>query len=392
MRYSNEKLFSLKNMEKVIRNAKIPFNNTIIDNTDVLINNNVIKYVGHLEEEQLKGKEIIDASGCYLVPGFIDCHTHGFNGCRAEDSSDKLRRMAIEYARRGITGFYATVGPENNKEYFRIFQEYRKAFGAEYPGARFLGLHLEGPYLSFEKKGAMDEKKLRQIVPGELQELIAAGSDIIKIMIIAPELDGACEAISKINNSGITVSIGHSMATYTQAMSAIQAGATQATHTYNAMRDFNHREAGIIGASALSDKIYCELIMDCVHVSIEAMKMLINLKGTDKIIAISDGDAMGGSNCPDQKIGDYTIKDGAIYLKDGTLCGSTRDLADHFRTLIVKLGMGIPDAVKMTSTNCSDHMKINKGRIEAGYDADFNLVGDSFKVCKTFVAGKLVAY
>jgi N-acetylglucosamine-6-phosphate deacetylase len=377
-------------MEKIIRNAKIPFNNIVMENTDVLIENNVIKYVGHLKEEQLKDKEIIDASGYYLVPGFIDCHTHGFNGYRSEDSSDKLRKMAIEYAHRGITGFYATIGPESNKEYFRIFQEYRKAFGSDYSGARFLGLHVEGPFLSFEKKGAMDEEKIRKIIPGELQELIDAGNGIIKIMTIAPELDGAYEAINKITNAGIAASLGHSMATCAQAMGAIQAGATQATHTYNAMRNFNHRETGIIGASALSDKIYCELIMDCVHVSIEAMKMLISLKGTEKIMAISDGDAIGCSNCPDQIIGDYTIKDGAIYLKDGTLCGSTRDLADHFRTLIVKLGIGIPDAVKMTSTNCSDHMKINKGRIEQGYDADFNLVDDSFKVYKTFVAGQLI--
>lgn len=381
---------SLEKSMKVIRNAKIPFVGSIIENNDVLIENGVIRYIGKLNKEQLENKEIVDASGYYLLPGFIDCHTHGFNGYRAEDSSDALRRMAVEYARRGITGFYATVGPESNEEYFRIFDEYRKAFGAQYSGAHFLGLHVEGPFLSLEKKGAMDEKKLRQVSPDEVQELIEAGSDVIKMITIAPELDGAYETISRITKAGITASIGHSMATYKQAEEAIQAGATQATHTYNAMRAYDHRETGIIGASALSSKIYCELIMDCVHVSTEAMKILINLKGTDKIMAVSDGDVMCGSNCPEQDMGDYIVKDGAMYLKNGVLCGSTRDLADHFRTIIFILGLGIPEAVRMTSTNCADHMGIKKGRIEVGFDADFNLVDNSFKVHKTFVSGQLI--
>ena len=242
--------------------------------------------------------------------------------------------------------------------------------------------------MSLEKKGGMDEKKIRKIVPYEVQELIDAGSDLIKIMTIAPELDGAYGTIEKITEAGITASMGHSAATYVQAVKAVQKGVTQATHMYNAMRAYNHRETGIIGAAALDDDIYCELIMDCVHVSIEAMKILINVKGTDKIMAISDGDVMCGSNCPDQEMGDYIIKDGAVYLRNGVLYGSTKDVADHFRTMIVKLGLGIPDAVKMTSTNCADHMKIKKGRIEKGFDADFNLVDDSFKVCRTFVAGQ----
>lgn len=375
---------------KIIKNAKIPFNDIILENNDVLIENGVIKYVGKLKEEQVIDKEIIDASGFYLVPGFIDCHTHGFNGYRAEDSADKLKDMAVQYARRGITGFYATVGPESNQEYCRIFEDYRKAFGSEYSGARFLGLHLEGPFVSFEKRGALDVNKIRPIKAAEADELIDAGSGLIKIMTIAPELEGAYETINKITKAGIAASMGHSAATYVQASEAVKAGVTQSTHTYNGMRSFNHREPGILGAAALNNKVYCELIMDCVHVSVEAMKILISLKGTDKIMAVSDGDVMCGSCCPDQDMGDYIIKDGAMFLKDGMLCGSTRDLADHFRTVIVRLGLSIPDAVKITSTNCADHMKIKKGRFEPGFDADFNLVDDSFKVYKTFVSGELI--
>ncbi|HWQ30652.1 MAG TPA: N-acetylglucosamine-6-phosphate deacetylase, partial [Negativicutes bacterium] len=356
----------------------------------VLIENGIIKHIGKLSSEQLENSEIYDASGYYMIPGFIDCHTHGFNGYRAEDSSDALRKMAVQYALRGITGFYATVGPETNQEYFRIFDEYRKAFGSQYQGARFLGLHVEGPFLSLEKKGAMDERKLRRITQGDVQELICKGYDVIGMITIAPELEGACNAIEELTKAGITVSIGHSAATYGKAAEAIAAGATQATHMYNAMRPYDHRETGIIGAAILSRRVYCELIMDCVHVSMEAMRILVSAKRTDRIMAVSDGDVMCGSNCPDKDMGDYIIKDGAMYLKDGLLCGSTRDLSDHFRTIINKLGMGMPEAVKMTSTNCAEHMGIKKGKLERGFDADFNLVDGSLKVHKTFVAGQLI--
>lgn len=377
-------------MEKIIINAKIPFNNIIMENYSVVIDNGIIKYAGPLKKDMLKNKEIIDAKNCYLIPGFIDCHTHGFNGYRAEDSSDKLKEMAIAYAKRGITGFYSTVSPETNKTYFNMFEEYKKAFTDSYKGAHFLGMHIEGPYLSLEKKGAMDEEKIRNINLDEVDELVDRGRDVIKIITIAPEVNLACEAIKIMRKNNITVSMGHSAATYQEATDAIMAGITQSTHTYDAMRAFNHRETGILGASVLNSKIYCELIMDCIHVNTEAVKILIKLKGTDKIMAVSDGDVMCGSNCPDQDMGSYVIKDGAMYLKNGTLCGSTKDLADHFKTIIERLGIGIPDAVKITSTNCADHMNLKKGRIEPGYDADLNIVDSSFKVLKTFVSGQLI--
>jgi len=370
-------------MRKIIKNAQIPFNGIMTKDNDVLIEDGIIKYVGQLKEKEFKNNEIIDASNYYLIPGFIDCH--GANGYDAYE----LKQMAIDYAGRGVTGFYVTIGPESNQEYFRMFEECRKAFGSDYLGACFLGIHLEGPFLSLEKKGAMDEKKLRQVVtPEEVEELIDAGADVIKIITISPELEGAYEAINKFAEAGIVVSLGHSMATYKQAMRGIEEGATQVTHMYNAMRAYEHREPGIMGAAILSDDIYCELIMDCVHVSEEAMKILIKSKGTDKIMAVSDGDIKFGHDSSDRETEDYIIKDGAIYLKNGVLYGSTRDVADHFKTIIVKLGLGIPDAVKMTSTNCGTHMKIKKGKIEKGFDADFNFVDSSFKVRKTFISGQ----
>ncbi len=370
-------------MGKIIKNARIPINGMMAKDNDVLIEDGVIKYVGQLRDEELKGSEIIDACGRYLVPGFIDCHaSSGYN-------ADELKYMAMDYARRGVTGFYMTLGPESNEEYFRVFEECRKAYDSDYPGARFLGIHLEGPFLSMEKKGAMDENKLRQVVaPEDVEELIAAGADLVKIITLSPELEGACEAINKFTEAGITVSMGHSMATYGQAMKGIRAGATQVTHMYNAMRPFAHRETGIMGAAILSDDIYCALIMDGVHVSEEAMKILIKAKGTDKIMAVSDGEIKFGHDSSDRETEDFIIKDGAIYLKNGVLYGSTRDVADHFKTIIVRLGLGIPDAVKMTSTNCAEHMEIRKGKIGKGYDADFNLVDDSFNVCKTFISGQ----
>ncbi|HML37523.1 MAG TPA: N-acetylglucosamine-6-phosphate deacetylase [Bacillota bacterium] len=375
---------------KIIKNAKIPSASRITRDDDVLIEDGIIQYIGRLGEDLPKDAEIIDASGLYLIPGFIDCHTHGFNGHRADDGPDSLKHMAVEYARRGITGFYATVEPEDHEEYAKIFENYRKAFNTQYKGAHFLGIHAEGPFLNPEKKGAINESKMILPTTDEVQLLIDQGSDLLRIITLAPERDGACEAASKFSKAGIVVSMGHTMATYQQAWAATQAGVTHATHMFNAMRPFDHREPGVIGASVLNDSVYCELIADGIHVSLEAMEMLIRLKGTDRIIAVSDSDSMSGSGVCGREMEDYFIRDGGIYLKDGTLSGSTRDLSDHFRTFITQLGVGIPDAVKMTSTNCAEHMRINKGRVKEGFDADLNLVDDSFKIRYTFVSGEVL--
>ena len=173
-------------------------------------------------------------------------------------------------------------------------------------------------------------------------------------------------------------------------MKGINAGITHATHTYDAMRPFLHREPGVVGAAMLNKNVYCELIMDLCHVSLEAVKILIGIKGPEKIMAVSDGGKMCGTRCKDKDMGEYIIKNGAMYLKNGTLCGSTKDVADHFKTLIQKVGVSIPDAVKMTSTNCAVHMGLNKGRIKEGYDADINILTNDFELAGTFVKGNKV--
>lgn len=357
---------------------------------DILIDENgIINQIGHNLSEN-NGYEI-EAQECYAVPGFIDIHTHGYNNHEIEESCDGLLEIAKGYARRGTLGFCPTITPKPFHEYLRIIDEYKKAFDGNYEGARFLGLHLEGPYLNPKKAGAISPESMYSINLEELEEFLKASKGYVKIMTLAPELEGSKEAIKLLTKYGVTASAGHTFASYEEAVKSVEAGITHATHTFNAMRDFSHRAAGILEAVLLNDNVYCELIADGIHVSRQAMEMLLKLKGNKKVIAISDG----GKSCGVEYAHGYVLEDGhfiknaAIYTPKGILCGSTKDVYDHFKFFVSKMGYSIYEAINFTSGNAAVSLELNVGEIKEGKEANLLLIDKEFNIKSIIINGRI---
>lgn len=340
---------------------------------------------------------VIDGKNQYLSPGFIDIHNHGNFGHDAMESTfEALDTMADFHIKNGVTGFLATTmtaSTEDTKKAIKNTVEYMKK-RKEASKTQVLGLYLEGPYFSTIKKGAQPDEYIKKPCIEEIEDFINISHNNIKIMALAPELEGSGEAIAFLKNNGITVSAGHSNATYEQTMEGIEKGITQVTHLYNGMRAFSHREPGIIGAALTDERVSCEMICDGIHLHKAAMRMATRLKGKDKIILISDAMMAAGLKDGEYILGGQKVfvNNGAAKLKDGTLAGSTLTLNRAVKNMVRLVGVKLEDAVRMASLNPAKAAKVDKtkGSIEIGKDADLILFDDNIDVSLAMVNGKIV--
>lgn len=326
------------------------------------------------------------------VPGFIDIHVHGFRGYRAECKDPKqLKEMAMEMARRGITGFCPALTPMPFDELKEHMEAYRQAFSTQYPGARFLGVHLEGPYLSKKKPGAIPVDTLREIDLNELEEFLKIYHEDIAIMTLAPEVDHALEAIDVLERYKVIVSMGHSASSYDECRKAIMQGASHATHLGNAMDDLHHRLAGMQDAIFDSD-VVCELICEGVHNDKRYLKWLIKLLGFDRVITISDGAECCGFSYPQGHVlsdGSIISKDGGVF-RDGILRGSIHDLYDAFKMFYREFDYSILDIIKMTSVNALRDLGMHSYDIGLGKTSDIIVFDHNLNIKQVYIAGKTV--
>ncbi|MGE5560363.1 MAG: N-acetylglucosamine-6-phosphate deacetylase [Chloroflexota bacterium] len=341
-----------------------------------------------------RGATVVDASGLTVCPGFIDLHVHGGGGGHAHGGSPaSILRMVGFHARHGTTGMLVTTGAALHGELLAAIRAACDA-AASPDGGNILGVHLEGPYLSPKYKGAQPERFIRPAALTELQQLLQVCPGFVRLVTLAPEVPGGLAAVDYLRRQGVIVAMGHTDATYDQAEQAIAAGVSHAAHMFSAMRPFHHREAGVVGAALLDQRVTAELICDNIHVRPEAARILLTMKGSAGICLVTDAIAAAGqADGPAELFGEpITVAGGAARLPDGTLAGSTLTLDRAVGNLVRSAGVSLSDAVRMASSNPARVLGLadRKGELSAGFDADIVLLDDDYAARMTIIAGRAV--
>jgi N-acetylglucosamine-6-phosphate deacetylase len=338
--------------------------------------------------------QVIDLAGLTLAPGFIDLHVHGGGGFSLmTEDSEEIRSYARWVVSKGVTAFLITVVAATRSRLERWLAVAASVGESLSGGASPLGIYLEGPFLNPKRKGAIPADDLRPPDVSEFLAHVGTARGRLKTIALAPELAGARELIVAARKQGVVVAIGHSDATYEEALEAISLGVTQATHCFNAMRPFHHRDPGCLGAVLASPQVAAELIADGVHVHPGAMALLLRAKGPQRTILVTDGVVPAGL-AP----GRYSLFGRQIEvtgqvaaLADGGLAGSVTTVDQMVRNL-VQLGLAsLQEAVRMASLNAAAALGLDgsKGRIARGFDADLVALDEGLQVAMTFVGGEL---
>ncbi len=343
-----------------------------------------------------KAEEIALPENAIVLPGFIDQHIHGAGGSDGMDGTvEDIAVIAKTVAAEGTTSFLVTTmtqSKENITKAMQAVKAYREADSAE--GARVVGIHLEGPFIAAAHKGAQPLEYVASSDVAVFNEYNEASGNAIKIVSLAPEVEGAEEFIRYLSANGIVASIGHSGAKYADVVKAVEAGAKDVTHTYNAQTALHHREIGVVGSAMLVDELNCELIADTIHVSVPAMKLLVKNKPADKLTLITD--AMRAKGIPDgvSELGGQTVyvKNGEARLEDGTLAGSVLRMNRAIENIVTKVGVPFTQAVDYATINPAKTLGIDNeaGSIKVGKRADFTVLNDKYDVLLTVRGGNVI--
>ena len=342
--------------------------------------------------------ELIDLGSDWIVPGFIDGHVHGGGGAQCNtDDPDEVTAVAAFHARHGTTALLATTVSAPVSELVPALEAIARARGCT-AGATILGAHLEGPFVSASRPGAMDPSSFLAPDAGVLARLLAAEPDLVAMMTLAPELPGAIGLVRELAGRGVIASLGHSEATAAQTRAAIGAGACAVTHTFNAMGPLHHREPALAGVALDRPELSCELIADAVHVSGSALRLAHRAKGTAGIRLVTDAISAAGMLDGDYRLGAMPVRvsDGRARLvaADGsagdTLAGSTLTMDAAVRIAVRELGVELPDAVTMAAGNPARLLGLTgrKGSIVAGLDADLAVLCADLSTRATLVGGR----
>ena len=386
----------------VIRGGDLVLADRIQDGGSVIVDGDRIASIEPASVEPARAT-VIDATGCFVVPGFIDVHVHGVAGLDTLDGGDVVARIAASLPRYGVTAFCPTsvaCGPDDLESLLGQVRDSRARIA---PGsARVLPAHLESNFINPEYRGAQPLKCLRTadgprggfawpFTGSQILDLIEAARSSVGIVTLAPEMPGGLELVRDLVAAGQIVSMGHSAADYDTAISAIEAGARHATHLFNRMPPLTHRAPGLVGAVLARHEVAAELICDGYHVHPAMCGVAIAAKGVSRVMVITDGTAGSGQPLGSTaQLGGQTIhiRDSAAFLDDGTLAGSTLTMDRAFRNVVTLMGRSVVEAATMCATTPALQLGLqDQGKIAPGGVADLVVLDRDFRVVRTFVAG-----
>lgn len=374
---------------KLIYNAKVILADRIINNGAVLFSNKIEK-IYSIPEKKNKDLELIDAKGAYLSPGFIDIHTHGFAGSDTmEGTRESLENMSRGLVKKGVTSFLPTTMTMESSKIKKAFTNIKRMRDEGIKGARILGAHMEGPFINAEYKGAQSVDNIKN---ADL-DLISDYYDLIKIVTIAPEIDGAKEFIKEITAKGIVVATAHTAATYEKIKEAEGWGLTHVSHLFNAMTSLHHRRPGVVGAALTSDKLSTEIIADYIHIHPAVLKLLTQIKDSSKIILVTDAMEAAGLEDGEYSLGGQKVyvKNGEARLEDGTIAGSVLTMDKAVKNMLNATNLAVNEVINMATINPAKKLNLDHkiGSIKEGLRADLILLNKNFEVERVFVNGKV---
>ena len=374
---------------KYIKNGRFILPHGIINDGVLAFDDKIFGFIN--ENEIPENAEVINANGGYVAPGLIDIHIHGYLGEDTSDGkADGIFKIANGIMKNGVTSFCPTTMTVSDDEINKALEVVRslKAESKEWNGAEILGVNLEGPFINPNKKGAQAEVHIKK--PNA--KFVIDNSDIIRLVTIAPETDGGIEAIKEIRKkSDVIVAIGHTDATFEEALEGIEAGAAHITHLFNAQTPLHHRNPGVVGAALLKN-VTTELIADTFHVHKGLFELLARVKG-ENLVLITDCTRAGGM--PD---GEYTLGGQPIFVKgvkclleDGTIAGSVLRLNEAVKNLRDNTDLPIWQVVSAASIQAARVIGADafKGSLEVGKDADIIITDEEFNVLKTIIGGEI---
>ncbi|GIP37253.1 N-acetylglucosamine-6-phosphate deacetylase [Paenibacillus sp. J31TS4] len=381
----------------LIRNGRIVTEDGIIENGSLLLEDGRIAWMGDADAEgaptSFEG-ETVDAQGSYLLPGFIDIHVHGGGGSDFMDATpEALDAITGFHAKQGTTAMLSTPLTNSYENLTAAVRNTAEYMASEMPYAQILGVHLEGPFFNVKWKGAQNPKYIVPPSTEWLEEWNNAYPGVLKIVTLAPEIEGATQVIEWLTAQGIVASAGHTDASYDVVSEATRHGLCHAVHTYNAMTPLHHRNPGTVGAVMTHDAITAEIIADGIHVHPAAVKVLVKTKGTDRVILITDAMSAAGLGDGSYSLGglSVTVRNGQARLTEGdSLAGSILTMIEGFRFLVNQVGVSVQEASRMASGNPARRVGAADriGSLAVGKQADVLLVSPELELQRSWIKGR----